>query len=102
MTPKGTFSIKCNACGQKHDFTSDDADFQIQSEDHRDGGKEYQHVWDNTFDCDCEVEINFVYDVWEYPEGDLSGTPTVESKEATVIKYYSGYDFGRHEEDPND
>jgi hypothetical protein len=69
---KGTFSLICSNCGQQHDFTADDADFELRHGSERQMGPENGYVWEHAFECDgknCSNEIEIEYEVYEYPVG---------------------------------
>lgn len=88
----GTFSMTCNSCGVQIDFESDEADFEATGGDpDRQMGAEYGYTWENTFNCECESEIEVDYSVYEYPEGTFNHDE-VRISGATEIGRFS-YDF---------
>jgi hypothetical protein len=95
-----TFSLTCNKCCKQHDFTADDADFDITSVVERQMGPEHGYTWEHTFNCDvCAYEIEIVYEVWEYPVGAFNND-RVEIKRGTeILRYFYDFHDTREEED---
>lgn len=66
----GSFSLTCDKCGTQHDFSEDEADFDLTMGDERQMGRENGYSWQHEFECDnCGNNIEIDYEVWEYPEG---------------------------------
>lgn len=69
---KGTFLLICSNCGQQHNFTEFDAEFELGNVEERQMGNANGYVWEHAFECDgenCENEIEIEYEVYEYPSG---------------------------------
>lgn len=89
---KGTFTITCDKCGEKHDFLAEEADFESTGGSERQMGPENSYTWEYTFNCDkCENDIEIEYQVWEYPAGAFN-YDQVEIKGGKDINRF-GYDF---------
>jgi len=66
----GMLSLTCDKCGTQYDFPDSDAKFEVVEINNRPMGPDKQHSWNMQFTCNkCSNEIEFEYDVWEYPEG---------------------------------
>jgi hypothetical protein len=65
----GIFSVVCNNCGEQTDFESDEADFDSIGESERQMGPENGYSWEMSFNCNCGNDIEFNYQVHEYPQG---------------------------------
>lgn len=68
---EGTFTIKCDVCKNTTDFPANESEFECTGGDSdREMGIENIYSWENTFNCDsCGKEIEFDYQVSEYPQG---------------------------------
>ncbi|GEP52273.1 hypothetical protein FNO01nite_29450 [Flavobacterium noncentrifugens] len=87
----GTFSVVCNQCGVQTDFNSDEADFESTGGSERQMGPENGYSWESSFNCDCGNEIEFDYNVHEYPQGAFNHED-VRITGATVNDMFT-YDF---------
>lgn len=66
----GTFTIVCNKCKEQIDFDSEESDFEATGGSERQMGPENGYSWEMTFNCDnCDNDIEFDYQVYEYPQG---------------------------------
>ena len=88
---KGIFSLTCTKCNKQHDFNGADIEFDHPLGFKRQLGTENGYIWEHTFICSCENEIDIDYDVYEYPIGSLDNDD-VRIAGGTEIKRFE-YDF---------
>lgn len=91
MQVQGTFSVTCDNCGTLHDIPANEADFDTASTDERQMGVETGYSWESEFKCDCGNDIDFTYEVWEYPAGAFN-MDEIKINGGTEADRYS-YDF---------
>jgi hypothetical protein len=88
----GTFSLNCDKCGNQHDFTASEADFEANSGSERKMGPESVYAWEHTINCDeCENVIDIEYRVWEYPVGAFNDDDVTINGKKHNNRF--GYDF---------
>jgi hypothetical protein len=94
----GTFSVVCSVCNTPTDFDSTEADFESTGGSERQMGPENGYSWESSFECTCGNEIEFDYQVHEYPVGAFNHE-SVDIKGAEVNQTFV-YDFiGEPEEE---
>lgn len=96
----GTFSVVCNNCGKQTDFEEVDADFDSTGGSERQMGPENGYSWEMNFNCECGNEIEFDYQVHEYPVGAFNHED-VRITGAEVVNTFD-YDFSDEPEPEED
>jgi len=91
MKITGIFSTTCEKCSEQYDFAGNDADFDLTSTDERQHGTEKSYKWGDSFRCTCGQDIDFTYEVWEYPSGAFNHDDVKIQGGAEVDRYT--YDF---------
>lgn len=96
---KGTFSIECKKCLNIEYFPANNADFNLTGTGEWEKGRVNWYCWISNYTCKCKKEIDFEYEVYEYPVG------VVESTGINVNNgfWIHGFDFDFHgEPEPDD
>jgi hypothetical protein len=84
----GTFTLICSTCGMKHVFHPNDSDFDLVSSDGDNPmGVRNGYSWEHSFECGCKAEIEFSYDVYEYPLNSFEDDAVTISGGQVINKY---------------
>jgi predicted RNA-binding Zn-ribbon protein involved in translation (DUF1610 family) len=90
----GIVKYKCLNCGHEGDIPMPNLSFEEVETLERDMGPEIHHhaQWD--FNCPkCNTEIELVFDVWEYPEGQINAKEK-SAKGANILSSFDVDGFG--------
>ena len=100
MIVKGNFSVECKKCGNVVDFPANEADFDLSGSDERQMGIENTYSWNSSYECECKNEIEFDYEVWEYPVGAFNNDEVTITGGSETSRY--DYDFHDEPEDEDE
>ncbi len=66
---KTKYEIKCKNCEKLHSLEGSDLEFECVESHERRMGPENNYEAKVEFPCECETEIEYTFNVWEYPTG---------------------------------